>query len=327
MAANVSTPRVKIIVVDGYTLNPGDLSWNRLKAVGDVMIYDYSTATEILTRAREAQIILVNKAILNADILSQLPHLQCICVTATGYNNVDITFAKSKNIMICNINGYGTDSVAQHVFALLLEFVNQVGKHHESVQNGDWQRYRDFSYWKTPLVELAGKTMGIYGFGKIGQKVADIAQAFGMKILATHKHPERDARAGVTFVSLEDLFAQSDVITLHAPMTDENKGTVNKKLLSKMKPNAFLINTARGGLINEVDLKEALENNVLAGAGLDVLSEEPPKNGNILIGVKNCIITPHNAWGSVEARERLLKETVENVAAYLRGEPRNVVSV
>lgn len=318
-------PRPKIVVLDSYTLNPGDLSWNKLKAMGDTELFEYSTAEEIRTRAREAQIILVNKAVLNADILSQLPHLQCICVTATGYNNVDITFAKSKNIIVCNVSGYGTDSVAQHVFALLLELANQVGKHHESVQSGNWQRCRDFSYWKTPLVELAGKTMGIYGFGKIGQKVADIAQAFGMKILATHKHPERDARAGVTFVSLEDLFTQSDVITLHAPMSAENKEIVNKALLFKMKSSAFLINTARGGLINEIDLKEALEHDILAGVGLDVLSEEPPKNGNILIGVKNCIITPHNAWGSLEARERLLEETVENVAAYLRGEPRNVV--
>lgn len=325
MTTDASANRVKIIVVDGYTLNPGDLSWNKLKAMGDTELFEYSTAEEIRTRAREAQIILVNKAILNAEILSQLPHLQCICVTATGYNNVDITFAKSKNIIVCNVSGYGTDSVAQHVFALLLELANQVGKHHESVQNGDWQRCRDFAYWKMPLVELAGKTMGIYGFGKIGQKVADIAQAFSMKILATHKHPTRDARPGVTFVSLEELFTQSDVITLHAPMSAENKAIVNKALLSKMKPSAFLINTARGGLINEMDLKEALEHDILAGAGLDVLSEEPPKNGNILIGVKNCIITPHNAWGSLEARERLLEETVENVAAYLRGEPRNVV--
>lgn len=325
MAAAAPAHRVKIVVLDGYTLNPGDLSWNKLKALGNTEVYEYSTAEEIMERAREAEIILVNKAILNADILKALPKLRCICVTATGYNNVDIKFAKSKDIIICNVSGYGTDSVAQHVFALLLELTNQVGIHHESVQNGDWSRCRDFSYWKTPLVELAGKTMGIYGFGKIGQQVANIAMAFGMKILSTHKHPKRDARPGVTFVSIEELFTQSDVITLHAPMTDENKGIVNKDLLSKMKSTAFIINTARGGLINEADLKSALENDDLAGAGLDVLSEEPPKNGNILFGVKNCIITPHNAWGSREARERLLDETVENVAAFLQGEPRNVI--
>ena len=325
MATPASAHRVKIVILDGYTLNPGDLSWNKLKALGNTEVYEYSTAEEIVERAREAEIILVNKAILNADILKALPKLQCICVTATGYNNVDIGFAKSRDITVCNVSGYGTDSVAQHVFALLLELTNQVGLHDISVQNSDWSRCRDFSYWKTPLVELAGKTMGIYGFGKIGQQVAHIAMAFGMKILSTHKHPKRDARPDVSFVSLEELFTRSDVITLHAPMADENKGIVNKDLLSKMKSTSFLINTARGGLINEADLKAALENGALAGVGLDVLSEEPPKNGNILLGVKNCIITPHNAWGSREARERLLDETVENVAAFLQREPRNVI--
>lgn len=327
MESSSSNSRTKIVLIDGYTINPGDLSWNKLQALGDVDIHDYSTPEEILIRAREAEIILVNKADLKQEMLQQLPKLRCICVTATGYDNVNIAFAKSKNITVCNVSGYSTNAVAQHVFALLLELINQVGKHHESVQKGDWSRSRDFSYHLWPIIELSGKTMGIYGFGKIGQKVADIAMAFGMKILATHKHPKRDARAGVTFVSLEDLFTQSDVITLHAPMSNENKEIVNKNLLFKMKPSAFLINTARGGLINEMDLKEGLENNTLAGAGLDVLSEEPPKNGNILIGVNNCIITPHNAWSALEARERLLEEAVENVAAYLRGEAKNMVNI
>ncbi|MFN7119547.1 MAG: D-2-hydroxyacid dehydrogenase [Saprospiraceae bacterium] len=326
MSTSATPHRPKIVVLDGYTLNPGDLSWNKLKALGDAEIYDYSSPDEVLMRAREAEIILVNKTIINADIITQLPQLRCICVTATGYNNVDITFAKSKNIPVCNVSGYGTDAVAQHVFALLLELTNHVGQHYDTVLNGEWTRCRDFSYWKTPIVELAGKTMGIYGFGKIGQKVATIAQAFDMQVLATHKHPERDARPGVTFVPLNELFTKCDVITLHAPMTDENKGIVNKKLLSLMKSSAFIINTARGGLINEADLKEALENDQIAGAGLDVISEEPPKNGNILFGVKNCIITPHNAWGSVEARERLMEETIRNIAAFEHGKPRNVVN-
>jgi len=326
MESSLPITRTKIVLIDGYTINPGDLSWNKLKALGDVDIHDYSTPKEIVTRAREAEIILVNKADIKEEILQQLPKLRCICVTATGYDNVNIVYAKSKNITVCNVSGYSTNAVAQHVFALLLELINQVGKHNESVQKGDWSRSRDFSYHLSPIIELSGKTMGIYGFGKIGQQVADIAMAFGMKILATHKHPKRDARAGVTFVSLEELFAQSDVITLHAPMSNENKAIVNKILLYKMKPSAFLINTARGGLIKEADLKEALENNMLAGAGLDVLSEEPPKDGNILIGVKHCTITPHNAWSALEARERLLEETVKNVAAFLHGEPRNVVN-
>jgi glycerate dehydrogenase len=326
MAKAESTPRTKIIVLDAYTLNPGDLSWNQLQTLGDTAIYDFSTPEEILRRAREAEIVLVNKAILNADILRQLPKLRCICVTATGYNNVDIEFTKNKNILVCNVSDYGTDSVAQHVFALLLELTNQVGKHNASVQNGDWSRCRDFAYWQTPLLELAGKTMGIYGFGKIGQRVADIALAFDMSILATHKHPQRDARPGVTFVSIEALFTKSDVITLHAPMNNDNKEIVNKNLLRNMKPTAFLINTARGGLIQEADLKAALENGVLAGAGLDVLSQEPPTKGNILFNAKNCIITPHNAWGSREARTRLMEKTVENVAAFLKGMPQNIIN-
>ncbi len=326
MSNSFTFQRPKIVVLDGYTLNPGDLSWRKLQALGNVAIYDFSETEEVIPRAREAEIIVVNKTIITTETITQLTNLRCICVTATGYNNVDIIFAKNNNIPVCNVSGYGTDAVAQHVFALLLQFINQVSKHNESVQNGEWSRCRDFSYWKTPITELAGKTMGIYGFGKIGQKVADIAQAFGMHTLVTHKHPERDARPGVTFVTLEELFTKSEVITLHAPLTNENKNVVNKNLLNRMKPHAIIINTARGGLINEMDLKEALENEQIAGAGLDVLSEEPPKNGNILLGVKNCIITPHNAWGSVEARERLMEETIENIASFLHGEPRNVVN-
>ncbi|MDX1943275.1 MAG: D-2-hydroxyacid dehydrogenase [Saprospiraceae bacterium] len=326
MASSASIKHPKIIIVDGHTLNPGDLSWESLEKLGKVSVYEHSTREEILERTQEAEIILANKTVFDAEILAQLPHLRCICVTATGFNNIDIISAKKHDILVCNVAGYGTDAVAQHVFALLLELTNAVGKHHGSVQNGDWSRNRDFCYTLQPVIELAGKTMGIYGFGKIGQQVAKIALAFGMEILATHKHPKRDAMPGVRFVDLETLFQKSDIITLHAPLTTENEYFVNKTLLSKMKPSAYLINTARGGLIHESDLKEALENNIIAGAGLDVLSQEPPKNGNILLNVKNCIITPHNAWASREARQRLLNETVENVKAFLNGKPRNVVN-
>ncbi len=326
MASSESIVRPKIVVVDGFTLNPGDLSWESLQKLGEVFVYEHSTREEILERAHDANIILANKTVFDAAILAQLPNLRCICVTATGFNNIDIKSAKKHDILVCNVAGYGTDAVAQHVFALLLELTNAVGKHHESVQQGDWSRNRDFCYTLQPVIELAGKTMGIYGFGKIGQQVARIALAFGMKILSTHKHPERDAMPGVEFVNLETLFQNSDIITLHAPLTAENEGFVNKNLLSKMKPSAYLINTARGGLIQEADLKEAIENGIIAGAGLDVLSQEPPVNGNILFGVKNCIITPHNAWASREARQRLLDETVENVRAVLNGKPRNVVN-
>ena len=326
MASSESIVRPKIIIIDGFTLNPGDLSWQALENLGNVHVYDHSTREEVLERAYDAEIILANKTVFDAELIVQLPNLRCICVTATGFNNIDIITAKKHDILVCNVAGYGTDAVAQHVFALLLELTNAVGKHHESVQQGDWSRNRDFCYTLQPIIELAGKTMGIYGFGKIGQQVARIALAFEMKILSTHKHPERDSMPGVEFVDLETLFQKSDIITLHAPLTSENEGFVNKNLLSKMKPSAYLINTARGGLINESDLKEALENDIIAGAGLDVLSQEPPANGNILFDVKNCIITPHNAWASREARQRLLDETVENVKAFLNGKPRNVVN-
>ena len=319
--------RPKIVVVDGHTLNPGDLSWNKLKALGEVAIFEHSTPAEIIERGKEASVILSNKAILNKEILDQLPRLKCICVLASGYNNIDIAVARARQIPVCNAVGYGTTSVAQHVFALALELTNNIALHHQSVQNGDWSRNRDFSYFKKPITELAGKTMGIYGLGRIGQKVADIALAFEMKVLATHKHPKRDARPNVNFVSIEELFVQSDLVTLHAPLTSQNKGIVNAILLQLMKPTALLINTGRGDLINEVDLKTALETGILAGAALDVLSVEPPPSDHILLGLPNCLITPHQAWASQEARERMMEITVANIKAFLKGKPQNVVNL
>lgn len=326
MANTTDIETIKIVVLDGYTLNPGDLSWKQLKELGEVIIFEHSTPAEILHRAMDAEIILVNKTVIDATTLEKLTRLRCICVTATGFNNVDTEAARQRDIPVCNVSGYSTASVAQHVFALLLEMTNQVNAHHASVQRGDWAKNRDFSYTLSPITELADKKMGIYGFGRIGQQVAQIALAFGMKVLATHKHPERDAMVGVAFVDLQTLFEQSDVVTLHAPMTDANVGIVNKDLLSSMKSTAYLINTARGGLINEMDLKDALKKNFIAGAGLDVLSQEPPTRDHALIGLSNCIITPHNAWASQEARQRLLDETVQNVEAFLAGELRNVVN-
>lgn len=326
MTGSKPTAPPKIIVADGYTLNPGDLSWAPLQMLGEVYIFEHSTPEELLVRANEADIILANKVILDAKILTKLPRLRCICVTATGYNNIDVTAAKAQGIIVCNVSGYGTAAVAQHVFALLLELTNAVGAHHTSVQRGDWSKCRDFCYTVQPIIELAGKTMGIYGFGGIGQRVARLAQAFDMRVLATHKHPMRDAMPGVTFIDLPTLFQKSDVITLHAPLTSENTGIVNKDLLQQMKSSAYLINTARGGLINEADLKQALEQGFLAGAALDVLSQEPPIQGNILFNVKNCLITPHNAWASRESRQRLLDATVANVRAFLAGTPQNVVN-
>ncbi len=320
-----SLKRPKIVVLDGYTLNPGDLSWNKLKALGQTSIYEFSTEDEGLQRAKEADIILVNKFQVNKSLLDQWPKLKCICVLATGFNNIDIVTAKEKGVKVCNAVGYGSASVAQHVFALLLELSNQVGLHNKSVQEGKWSSNRDFSYWLQSIPELSGKTFGIYGLGKIGRQVARIAQAFDMKILATHKHPKRDAMDGVEFVPIDILFEKSDVISLHAPLSQQNEGIVNKLLLDKMKKTAILINTGRGGLINELDLRAALLEKNILGAALDVLSTEPPPLDHPLMGLDNCLITPHIAWAGLEARERLLDITIENITSFLKGTPQNVV--
>lgn len=315
-----------IVILDGYTLNPGDLNWGDFDALGAITIYDGTPEDQVLERTKEAEILIVNKVMITAELLEQLPRLKCICVTATGYNNIDIDAARQKNIPVCNVKGYSSESVAQHVFAMMLEFTNQVAAHHQSVNNGDWSRCTDFSYTLNPVSELAEKTMGIYGFGRIGQAVAKIALAFGMKVIAKHKHPERDKMQGVTFVDTENLFRQSDFLSLHAPLTEENTGLVHKTNLQLMKPSAILINTARGGFIVESDLKAALENGTIAGAALDVLSMEPPPGDHLLIGVKNCLLTPHLAWASREARQRLMAETVHNVESFLKGEWSNVVN-
>lgn len=315
-----------VVALDGFTLNPGDLDWKPLRQLSELTVYDRSQPEEVVERSASADILLVNKQKLSAETIQQLPNLKCICVTATGYNNVNLEAASQRNIPVCNAVGYGSDSVAQHVFALILALINRVELHNTSVQQGHWASCPDFSYTLSPITELAGKTLGIYGFGKIGQQVATIAQAFGMNILSTHKHPERDARPGVDFVPLDELFSRSDIVTLHAPLSSENEAIVNQKLLSKMKPTAYLINTGRGGLIQEQDLAHALKNKQLAGAGLDVLSVEPPTVENPLFGIPNCLITPHLAWASKEARQRLLDITVENVRAFLNGRPQNVVN-
>lgn len=317
---------MNIVVLDGRTLNPGDLSWAPLEALGPCRIYEFTPAEAIVERSREAEVLLVNKVVLSGAVLSQLPNLKCICVTATGYNNIDLEEARKRGIPVCNAVGYSTESVAQHVFALLLALTNRVYLHHVSVEAGEWQRRPDFSYTLHTLPELSGQAFGIYGFGRIGQRVADLAQAFGMHILATHKHPERDARPGVEFVDLETLFQRSDVISLHAPLSDANREIVNRGLLQQMKPSAFLINTGRGGLIQEADLKHALQQGQLAGAGLDVLSVEPPSEGNVLTTAPNCLITPHLAWATQAARQRLMEITLDNIRAYQAGAPQNVVN-
>ncbi len=316
----------KIVLLDGYTCNPGDLSWDPISALGDFKVYDRTAENLIYQRGKAAEVVIVNKLKLDAYYISRLRKLKCICLIATGYNNVDVWAANERGIVVCNAVGYGTSSVAQHVFALLLELSNRVGIHHESVQAGEWASSADWSYWKHPMMELSGKTMGIYGLGKIGQKVADIALAFGMKVIAHHKHPQRDSREGVEFVSLKRLFVESDVLSLHAPLTNSNLHLINHKTLALMKASAYLINTGRGGLVNEQDLKEGLMAGEIAGAGLDVLSQEPPPIDHPLMGVPNCLITPHHAWACTASRQRLIQIVADNIKAYQAGTPQNLVT-
>lgn len=309
-----------IVVLDGYTMNPGDLSWEPLRRLGDLTVYDRSPPDEVVPRSKKADILLVNKVQLTRAILEQLPRLQYVAVTATGYNNIDLEACAERDIPVTNVVGYGSTSVAQHVFALLLALTNRVQQHSESVKAGDWAAQSDFCYWQSPIVELSGKTMGIYGLGNIGQQVARIAQALEMQVLSTHRHPVRDAMAGVSFVDLPALFAQSDVVSLNVPLSAENEKIVNANLLNTMKSTAFLINTARGGLIDEEDLADALRQKKIAGAALDVLSAEPPTADHPFYTLDNCLLTPHQAWASVASRQRLLKQTADRVASFLGGE-------
>lgn len=314
----------KIVVLDGFTLSSGDLSWEPLSRLGNLTVYDRTPETEILTRCRAAAIVVTNKVPLTKDVMQQLPQLKLICVLATGYNIVDVTAAKDQGIVVCNVPAYGTDSVAQHTFALLLELTNHVGIHAQSVAAGDWQRSPDFAYTKKGLTELKGKTLGIVGFGNIGQQTARIGAAFGMRILYNSR-TRKDTGFG-TFVDLKTVFAQSDVVSLHCPLTPENKEFVNEGLLQLMKPASLFINTARGALVNEQDLATALNNGSIAGAALDVLAVEPPHESNPLLQARNCLITPHIAWISFEARQRIMTITAQNIETFLKGHAQNVVN-
>ena len=315
---------MNIVVLDGHALNPGDLSWSPLEELGNLSVFPRSNPPEVVQRARNADIALTNKSLLLEEQLSQLPNLKFISVMATGYNIVDINTAREKGIKVSNVTGYSTDSVAQHAMALLLELTNQVGIHGKDVAAGGWSQSVDWSYWKRPLIELSGKKLGIIGYGNIGQRTAGMARAFGMEILVYHPRLKQSTEV-FKLVSLDELFGQSDFISLHVPLTDETEAMVNRKRLRQMKSSACLINTSRGPLINESDLRWALEHQEIAGAGLDVLSSEPPAVEHPLIGAPNCIITPHQAWASFESRSRLMEETVKNVEAFINGEPRNVV--
>ncbi|WP_438449020.1 D-2-hydroxyacid dehydrogenase [Gorillibacterium sp. sgz5001074] len=315
---------MKIVVLDGYTLNPGDLSWSGLEAMGEVTVYDRTPAEEIVNRSQGAAVLLTNKTPLTEETMEQLPHLRYIGVLATGYNVVHVEAARRRGITVTHVPSYGTQSVAQFVFALLLELVQQVGKHAEAVQRGQWSSCPDFCFTLQPMVELAGKTMGIVGYGRIGRQTAMIARAFGMNVLAAGA--DRSTLPTDEDVELVELLQRADVVSLHCPLTPETTQLLNKDRLALMKPSAYLINTSRGPLISEEALADALQEGRLAGAALDVLSIEPADPANPLLREPRCIVTPHIAWATVGARSRLMEVAVENIRCYLDGQPVNVVN-
>ncbi len=317
---------MKIVVLDGYTMNPGDISWAALEALGELTVYDRTTAEKTVERIGGAEIVLTNKTQLTAKVFDTLRGIRYVGVLATGYDVVDVAAANQRGIPVCNVPGYATDAVAEMVFALLLELCRHTGAHAEAVKNGEWAVSPDFCFWKYSMTELAGKSMGIVGMGRTGQKTATIAQAFGMKVLAvsgSRTLPESDA---LRYVTMEQLLSQSDVISLHCPLTDATKYLINQETLSRMKDGVLFINIARGGLIDEQALADALESGRVAGAAVDVVSAEPIRADNPLLGAKNIIITPHIAWAARSARERLMEQTAKNVAAFLSGQPVNVVN-
>jgi len=315
---------MKIVVLDGHTLNPGDLSWDGLGALGEIAVYERTPPELVVERAQDAEIVITNKVVLSREIIGRLPKLKYIGVTATGYNVVDVPAANERGLPVTNVPVYGTLSVAQMVFAHLLNLTQHVAHHAQTVSAGRWSACEDFAYWDYPMIELAGLTMGIVGFGRIGRAVARLATAFDMRVLAYDIREAPDA-GEVCFTDLETLFATSDVVSLHCPLTPENHGLVSAERLACMKPTAFLINTSRGPLVDEAALADALTAGRLAGAGLDVLAVEPPGPGYPLLQARNCFVTPHIAWATRAARQRLMDTTVANVEAFLNGAPVNTV--
>jgi len=315
---------MNIVVLDGFTANPGDCTWEPLMNLGRCQIYDRSSPEEVFERAKDAEVLLTNKTVLSGDLIKRLPNLKYIGVLATGYNVVDVNAAGEIGIPVCNVPEYGTANTAQAAVALILELTNRVGHHAETVRAGRWSKSVDFCYWDGNLTDLHGATLGIVGMGRIGESVAQIGRAFGMRILAHRRHqPEKSE---FDHVGLEELLRESDVVSLHCPLTDETKEMMNAERLQWMKSTAFLINTARGALVNEADLAVALNTGVIAGAGLDVLAVEPPPESNPLLKAKNCIITPHIAWATPHARRRLLQTTFENIQHWISGDARNMVN-
>lgn len=317
---------MKIVMLDAYTTNPGDLSWDEFKALGDLTIYDRTPSDKIIERAEEADILITNKTPVTKEIIDCLPKLKFIALMSTGYNIVDYVYLKEKGIPVSNIPSYSTDAVAQLVMSFILELAMNVGLHSESVKNGEWADCADFCYWKAPLAELTGKTLGIFGLGKIGKAVAERAKAFGMNVVAYTPRIHGDEPDFIKLVSLDEMLNLSDIISMHCPLTPETEGVVNRDFISKMKDGAYFINTSRGTVVDEYALADALNSGKLCGAGLDVLSTEPPKKDNPLLSTKNCFITPHIAWATKEARTRLMDIAVNNLKSYQKGDIINNVA-
>lgn len=315
---------MKIVVLDGNALNPGDLSWDNIKELGDLTVFERTPYNKIIERAKDAEIVLTNKCVIDENIISSLPNLKFIGVQATGYNVIDVKYAASKGIIVSNVPAYSTEAVAQMVFAHILNFTRRVSDHAKEVRNGDWATKPDFVYWTFPQEDLDGKVLGIIGYGSIGKAVARIGSAFGMNVMVdTRRELDID---WIEQLNRETVMENADYLVLCCPATAETENMINKESLTLMKKSAILINTARGQLINEKDLAEALKNNVIAGAGLDVLTQEPPEENNPLTGLANCFITPHNGWATLGARKRLMSVLVDNIKAFQSGKSINVVN-
>ena len=318
---------MNIVILDAFTSNPGDLSWENFEKLGVVTAYDYTPKDKIIERSVDADVLIVNKVVITREIIEQLPKLRYIGLLSTGFNVIDTAAAKEHGIVVSNVPTYSTSAVAQLTFALILETYNQVGLHSAAVHSGEWDSCRDFCFWKTPLIELSGKTIGIIGFGKIGNEVAKIANAFGMNILCyvPREKPQPDFR-NFRFVSLDELAREADIVSLHCPLTPETTGMINAEFISKMKKSAIVINTSRGPAVDEKALADAINEGRIFGAGVDVLSTEPPKKDNPLLSCERCFITPHVAWAGYETRVRLLGVVYDNLKAFCDGNPINVVN-
>ena len=315
---------MKIVVLDGYATNPGDLSWDWLGNYGELTVNWRCDDSEIIEKAKDADIVINNKCNMTREVLNKLPKLKYIGLQSTGFNAVDIEAARENGIIVSNVPAYSTNEVAQHTFALLLEITNHIGSYSDAVHSGDWSNAPNFCFYLEPLDELNNKTIGIIGFGSIGKRVAEIAKAFGMRVLVNTPHPSDDS--SVEFCTLDELLENSDIITCHCPLTDKTTKLINENTISKMKESAVFINTSRGAVVDDNALAEALNNGRIKAAGLDVLTVEPPKADNPLLHAKNCYITPHIAWGATQTRARLMKTIEENLKAFLRGKPQNVVN-